>query len=194
MSLMEVTKWLSRLEEELTVLKDVVSKITSAEKGESGSAFRSLYLERLLIQNDGDTAATLQMRKTDRGFTPVLALNTSRGVTLRIETDQAIEIRGEKYLHFISASTLFECDSVVVEGDLAAKLKYSKPFVWRKGQGRLRLYHSTKGFAILTKVVGSSPSANNIYAHVYVDPKDHYWYLEGLSGLEELEALFVGKF
>ncbi len=193
MSPTEVAERVTLLEQEVDRLKQRIAKLLETLEDHPQHFFRTLQLDKLTLAQGEDTLATLHIQKPGKGFSPEVELRTTPGMSIKLQTDQSVDIVGGKYLCIVADATFLECASVVVEGELAARLKYSKPFIWRKSQERVRLSHATKGFPIITRIVTVKGQSNRINTSIYIDQIDQHWYLEGSEGLEEVRAVFVGK-
>lgn len=135
--------------------------------------------------------AKLEVRTKKNGFSSVFALNAPPQSDLLLQADRALKASA-RCIQLHAPSILLESNSVAIAGELTAKMSYSKPFVWRVGQKRVRMYHAKQGFPILTRIVGGKLN-EEVQARLYIDPVDQYWYLEGQTGMKELESVFVGK-
>lgn len=134
---------------------------------------------------------SLEVKTEQPWFSSACTIRAPADSSLVLQTDRELKTKA-RCIQLHAPSILMESNSVTIAGELTAKMTYSKPFVWRSGQKRIRMYHAEQGFPILTRIE-SSTKGENMQAQFYIDPVDQHWYLEGHSGSLELEGIFIGK-
>ena len=140
----------------------------------------------------GQHESSLELVGSPIGFPPSLKLQTPKTLNLNIEAGQQLLLQA-KHLQIQAESAFFECNTVALEGELSAKLKYSAPFYWRAGQGEVRLMHSSRGFPLIIELTTAKHQTGALNTtRTYIKSDDQYWYLNGAGGVSTIGVIFVG--
>ena len=192
MDILELEERIRRLEEELRMVKQLLPEEERAvlfEKKKIDPALSILDVEEVKFSKN---IAIIQLGK-DSANLPSFQVRTKDNTVFEIEAGGSLTIKASKYLHCKIPTVYLETDTISIEGSLAAKLKSSQPYIWRKGQERIKLHHFNRGFPVVTHFAAHQQNVDDVLFRVYVDPADNYWYMEGGKTTEVIEAIFVGK-
>lgn len=187
-SLTELYKQFSELEKKLDDLQGRFDQLT----GEQGPGYPDQRSVSTILLNKENAFAKLSVLTADFGFSPCFRVESSNQTNITLHSKRTIKLESE-HLHVLASNILLEADEIVVGGELAARLKYSKPIVWRKGQERIRLFPAALGYPVITAWEKAS-SSTTTHIRLSIDKEDRYWYLSGSAGVNLVEAVFVGKF
>lgn len=146
-------------------------------------------LKQILQLNLEKKRVLTSFDKTDR---VTIKIGSKKSACSTCETDNAILVKTKEYVHLVASSLLIDSPLVNINGQLSAQISYSKPFTWRQGQRRVRMYHSRKGFPVLTGVSADVKSDQSVSFLLYIDTNDRHWYLEGKEQAKEVSAIFIG--
>ncbi len=100
-----------------------------------------------------------------------------------------IQARKELLLH--APSLQIEAERVNIDGEVFAKLSYSKALTWVSGQDKLKLIHKNRGFPVIVSLKGALAEVR-----LFIDHSDNFWYLHGHSSGNkslEVQVVCVGK-